>query len=211
MAATVVSVVIFLCGVLVGRGVRAERAATTAERQAPRRSSPAPQAAATAPATSQRDLTRPPPRHRRRPSTDLSYFNRLQKQTRPAGESEAAPPATTPIRGGRPCAAACKSAPRNRHLRLRRHQSTPKEAAAIASRPQATVMSSRWPRCSITATRTRWRSISRRRATARSSSRLAETAPARYRVRREVQDEHEAEIVAARLQKEEQFKPWITR
>src|SRR6266496_5074894 len=45
MAATVVSVVIFLCGVLVGRGVRAERAATVADQTAAA-IEPAPQAAA---------------------------------------------------------------------------------------------------------------------------------------------------------------------
>jgi len=52
MAATVVSVVIFLCGVLVGRGVRVERgavadisqAANTADPIAPQPASPAPPA-----------------------------------------------------------------------------------------------------------------------------------------------------------------------
>ena len=41
---------------------------------------------------------------------------------------------------------------------------------------------------------------------------LAETTPTRYRVRvGKFQTKREAEAVAAKLQKEEQFKPWITR
>ena len=41
---------------------------------------------------------------------------------------------------------------------------------------------------------------------------LGQTAPARYRVRvGKFKTKHDAEIVAGRLQKEEQFKPWITR
>ena len=41
---------------------------------------------------------------------------------------------------------------------------------------------------------------------------LAETTPMRYRVRvGKFKTKREAETVAARLQKEEQFKPWITR
>ena len=82
MAATVVSVVIFLCGVLVGRGVRAERAApapdaTTATIE------PAPQAvpATTTPAAADPTAAAPPPT-----VDDLSYFNRLGKQTPPADD-----------------------------------------------------------------------------------------------------------------------------
>jgi len=41
---------------------------------------------------------------------------------------------------------------------------------------------------------------------------LAETTPTRYRVRvGKFKTKREAEAVAAKLQKEEQFKPWITR
>ena len=41
---------------------------------------------------------------------------------------------------------------------------------------------------------------------------LAQTTPPRYRVRvGKFKTKHEAESVAAKLQKEEQFNPWITR
>src|SRR6187401_605355 len=54
MAATVVSVVIFLCGVMVGRGVRSGRGETTpsAELETPAQAAPAPIAPAPAPASS---------------------------------------------------------------------------------------------------------------------------------------------------------------
>src|SRR5262245_29571992 len=80
MAATVVSVVIFLCGVLVGRGVRAERA-TVAE--APTVADPAPapaaQIAAVQPSAGSDPTAAPPPAN-----DELSYFNRLEKATAPA-------------------------------------------------------------------------------------------------------------------------------
>src|SRR5262249_61678761 len=91
MAATVVSVVIFLCGVLVGRDVKAERAASNSDANvaaiepAPR---PAPPPAAT-PAGSDPTTAAPPPT-----VDDLSYFNRLDKQA-PAGQEAKAPPQAT--------------------------------------------------------------------------------------------------------------------
>ena len=81
MAATVVSVVIFLCGVLVGRGVRAERTASLTE-STPASIEPAPQpapAATTPPGSDPTVAAAPPPT-----VDDLSYFNRLEKQTQPA-------------------------------------------------------------------------------------------------------------------------------
>src|SRR5207247_3830647 len=97
MAATVVSVVIFLCGVLVGRGVRAERAAAVADTTTAA-VEPAPQAATPVTAAAGSDPTAaaaPPPT-----VDDLSYFKRLEKQTQPAEDLKAtpkAPPAPTPV------------------------------------------------------------------------------------------------------------------
>src|SRR3954468_24448490 len=86
MAATVVSVVIFLCGVLVGRGVRAERTAVVDP-------SPAATVADTAP---QPPLATPPagsdPTKAAAPAPsgeDLSYFSRLEKQNPPAEQLKA--------------------------------------------------------------------------------------------------------------------------
>ena len=79
MAATVVSVVIFLCGVLVGRGVTTERATTSADAPAsPTLQIDAITAAPTAapPAGSDPTTAAPPPT-----VDDFIYFNRLEKQT----------------------------------------------------------------------------------------------------------------------------------
>src|SRR5438552_6334223 len=73
MAATVVSVVIFLCGVLVGRGVRSERQAALND-AAPASIEPTPQPAVAEKAPAGSDPTAaatPPPT-----VDDLSYFNR---------------------------------------------------------------------------------------------------------------------------------------
>ena len=74
MAATVVSVVIFLCGVLVGRGVRAGRA-DLAQNAEPPTIEVAPAALQSVlPASScPEQVPAPPPT----PAEELSYFNRL--------------------------------------------------------------------------------------------------------------------------------------
>src|SRR5947209_15295360 len=64
MAATVVSVVIFLCGVLVGRGVKTERAVSSADAAAVAavaEPAPAPAAVATPPAAATDPTTAAPP------------------------------------------------------------------------------------------------------------------------------------------------------
>src|SRR5436309_3496244 len=81
MAVTVVSVVIFLCGVLVGRGVRSERATAVLE-AAGVGPVAAPDAARTqppSPSGSDPRTAAPPPL-----GEDLTYFGRLEKKTTPA-------------------------------------------------------------------------------------------------------------------------------
>ena len=101
MAATVVSVVIFLCGVLVGRGVRAERTllADAAACQRRRRNANATAAASTR-ASAGVDSGPVPirglPRRRRRVD-ELSYFNRLETKTPPREQLK---PATDEACGG---------------------------------------------------------------------------------------------------------------
>src|SRR5262245_45392896 len=126
MAATVVSVVIFLCGVLVGRGVRVERSAgEVASNTATEALATTPQqpAAAPAPAPADADPTKvaPPPAA----TDDLTYFKRLEKQKAdkeeklktapepPARSTPAAtpapppaPPAPAPAANAEPAAAA---------------------------------------------------------------------------------------------------------
>src|SRR5262245_50482365 len=77
MAATVVSVVIFLCGVLVGRGVRpvsVESSPVAASESVIADAAGPPPASATQPAT-----TEPPPT-----PSELSYYDRLERNTAPA-------------------------------------------------------------------------------------------------------------------------------
>src|SRR5438128_41815 len=92
MAATVVSVVIFLWGVLVGRGVRAERGGVTDAAPTSVVSETLPQQPATAPAPtpagSDPTAAAPPPA-----VDDLSYFNRLEKTNAPAEQLKPAPAA----------------------------------------------------------------------------------------------------------------------
>src|SRR5471030_1158573 len=90
MAATVVSVVIFLCGVLVGRGVRAQIGGagdptpinSVAETTPTQPAVPAPAPAAGSDPTA----AAPPPA-----ADELSYFNRLEKQSAPAEQLKPAP------------------------------------------------------------------------------------------------------------------------
>jgi cell division septation protein DedD len=78
MAATVVSVVIFLCGVLVGRGVRPDRPAeaeTASAAVVPDAASALPPQPSATPAQ--------PPAEPPAPAEELTYFDRLQKNDTP--------------------------------------------------------------------------------------------------------------------------------
>jgi hypothetical protein len=124
MAATVVSVVIFLCGVLVGRGVRAERGAIpdgTPTASNVETAPPAPAAAqppAVMPAAS--DPTKAAP-----PADDLTYFSRL-------GKPEAAPEhlKATPEKAEPPAPKAAQAAPQ------RTAPPTPAPAESCAAAPE---------------------------------------------------------------------------
>ena len=198
MAATVVSVVIFLCGVLVGRGVKTERAVSSADAAAVAAvAEPAPSpAAVTAPPAAGTDPTTaaPPPA-----VGDLTYFNRLQKKTQPAEDFKpslmtAPPAASSPGLAARQPPAAALSV----------HSPSPSlvasdgyvvQVAAVPEHDADTIakrLSSKGYGVFIVAP--------------------GAAAPALYRVRvGRFKTRREAESAASRLQKEEQFKPWITR
>jgi cell division septation protein DedD len=202
MAATVVSVVIFLCGVLVGRGVRADNVDTVEA------------AALTAPATtelppvasSQVATAQPePPAEAPRPAVeDLSYFDRLGQPTPQAEELSArpavaarsgSPPPSAPAREPVPASAAGTS-------------STPAPVAAAEPRPFAVQIAALNVRNEADAMAKR---LSAKGYAAFVLS-PADGTPTVYRVRiGPFKTRREADTVAARLQKEEQFKPWVTR
>jgi cell division septation protein DedD len=202
MAATVVSVVIFLCGVLVGRGVRAERG-IQAEAAGLATADPAPQQAAASatstPAGSDPTAASAPPA-----VDDLSYFNRLEGSNPPPEQLKAtAPPGAAPAAGKR--AAAQRAAPPAPPAK------EPARAAA-PSEPQGTGYAVQIAALNI---RSEADAIAKRLATKGYAAYVVNPAagtPQIYRVRiGKFGSRREAETIATKLEKEEQFKPWVTR
>jgi cell division septation protein DedD len=215
MAATVVSVVIFLCGVLVGRGVRAERG-DLAENAAS--SVPAMEVAPT-PSTSTTQVVNPPPAGTEpaaqppTPVDELSYFDRLEKTTptpeklRPAAEKEkvkekpaavAAAPAPPPAAVKPAPAPVPASAPAASNSEAERTaaQGWAVQVAALNVRSEADAMAKR---------------LSSKGYSAYVVAPTSST-PAMFRVRiGTFKTRREAEAMAATLQTAEQFKPWVTR
>jgi cell division septation protein DedD len=212
MAATVASVVIFLCGVLVGRGVRAERGVTVADPLATSTgaapdTAPAPQQAATAapptPAGSDPTAAAPPPA-----VDDLSYSSRLEKQKQPkevlkpapgqaarqdkspSAEPNAAPPAARTSPPPVPNEPSAKPGPGAADL----SGDYAVQVAALNARGEADA-------------------IARRLASKGYASYVVPpgNGAVMYRVRvGHFKTRRDAEPVFEKL-KEEQFKPWITR
>ena len=198
MAVTVVAVVIFLCGVMVGRGVRAPRpteaveasSATpidptdptdTADRRGPAISSPVPDGA---PPSSQETLT---------------YPDRLEDPTPPPETLDEPAPEPAPAQVSKPPA--------------------PKTTAEAPARPDPKTAEPAGNGFVVQVAAVRERgeadTIARRLAAKGYPSFVSTPgagAPRVFRVRvGKYADRREAETVASRLQKEEQFKPWITR
>ena len=213
MAATVVSVVIFLCGVLVGRGVRAERggivdvaanapATDTSPLQTPTPSTtPVP-----APAGSDPTVAAAPP-----PADDLSYFSRLEK-------TNASPEKLKPAASARNSAPSEKAAPAAKEpAKAAAPVPVPKEPAKAAAAETAPEPSGQGFAVQIAAlnVRSEAEAIARRLSSKGYAAYVLSPAsgtPSVYRVRvGKFNTRREAESVAAKLQKEEQFKPWVTR
>jgi len=219
MAATVVSVVIFLCGVLVGRGVRAERSVADNTPIA-NPADPAPQPAPAnppqpAPGSDPTTAAAPPPA-----GDDLSYFKRLEK---PGAQPEQLKAESK----GRVTAAdkvvpAPGPAPAPARKAARPEPAQPEPARPESARPAASDASSPEPSGSgfavqIAALNVRSEAdaiakrLSSKGYAAYVITPLSGT-PTVYRVRvGKFPTRREAETVAAKLQKEEQFKPWVTR
>jgi cell division septation protein DedD len=198
MATTVVSVVIFLCGVLVGRGVKTDRPDDAAAMMA----APAPETAAPQPVAQTGPPAAEPPvpaGDSAEPEDDFTYARRLESDKPPADKLEtpreatrrdaAAPPATAP---------APKPAPK-----------TAETAATAGARPGEWVV--------------QLVALKDRSAASAIATRLSgkgypafvvsppKGSPSIYRVQvGRYHDRREAEQVARRLEKEEQFKPWIS-
>ncbi len=201
MATTVVAVVIFLCGVIVGRGVRSERtpeATAATENAAPPADATAGSGSAQAGTVSERPAG----------NEDLTYAKRLQGDT-PADEQLKKPDATEPP--PTPGESAPEPSP----------AATPARAAAQPPAPSTAASSSRpatgWV-VQIAALRDRGAAdqIVKRLGNKGYPAFIVEPAkgaPALgFRVRvGPYADRREADNVSRRLEREEQFKPFITR
>jgi cell division septation protein DedD len=207
MAATVVSVVIFLCGVLVGRGVRVERSAVVenAALSEPPAADPAPPPAAPAPAAVAADpRTAPPPTA----SEDLSYFNRLERSNQPVEDLKPASKPSTP----EPKAATDKASAEHGKVAT---ATPPKEKPAAASSAAPAPGSGYAVQVAALNVRSEADAIAKKLASKGYAAYVqtpSDGTPSVYRVRiGTFKTRREAETVAARLQKEEQYKPWVTK
>ena len=205
MAVTVIAVGIFLMGLLVGRGVLAARGPAGAESEAAREVEPPPppattSASSTLPATANEKLS-----YAERLGAPEPAKEQLKAQAPPAPpeipptpKSERAAPASAPAAAK----TATKTAPSPSPAAPVSASTEPAGAgfaiqvAAIRERDEADVMVKRlagkgYPAYVVAP---------------------ASGAPTVFRVRvGKYKDRREADTVAARLQKEEQFKPWIVR
>jgi DedD protein len=205
MAATVVSVVIFLCGVMVGRGVRAERGVANAEAlvgsagQPPPAPEPAPPPADPAPAPgANKPGGAPAP-------DDTGYYKELVGET-PADKASPKAPAV------RPAESPAKAAP----------AAAPPVPAAAAPEPPKAIAADKGPTdggfaVQIAALRDRSDAdaiVKRLTGKGYAAYLLVPQpgSPPVYRVQvGRFTNRADAEKTAARLKKEEQFSPWVTR
>lgn len=213
MAVTVVSVVIFLCGVLVGRGVQSPSTVTAADTAGAPIEEPADPTApgAPAPATPPAEPTVAP---------NLGYQDRLESATPPAetlvkpGDAPATPaPAKTLPRATpdtQKSTSAAGSGDRAVSGPLRAEPPVPANPAFSEPRGdgfaiQVAALSGRAEAEAVAA---------RLKSKGYAAFVLASQAgqPSGFRVRvGKFKARAEAEQVATRLEREEQFKPWITR
>jgi cell division septation protein DedD len=197
MTATVAAVVIFLCGVMVGRGVDTTRlsgatvasANTEADPTSSTSTSPVPAADTGAPAE---------PVSAQEVLKDLSYHDRLEAPEPapepavepvavpvPAIAPDAPPPAVTPTAAREPA--------REKELGEPKGNGFVVQVASLRSRGEADA-------------------IARRLSSKGFPAFVSSGGPRVFRVRvGKFDDRREADVIARRLEKEEQFKPWITR
>jgi cell division septation protein DedD len=229
MAATVVSVVIFLCGVLVGRGVRSERSVSSTDTAGSVIADTTPQAAppTTTVAAGSDPTSAPPPAGI---DDSLTYTKRLDGPNPPENlkpvpaaersvvETPAKParvaqtPAPPPVAAPKPApaappaaapAAAAAPAPRK------------EEAAPVATSGDAAVRDGFAIQVAALREPGEADTIAKRLVSKGYGAYVLTPPDGRpnvYRVRvGTFKTRREAEAIASKLQKEEQFKPWITR
>lgn len=224
MAATVVSVVIFLCGVMVGRGVRADRGDASA---------PGDQTAATVPATATpapavtavRPPSEPPsPAEGEEVADGMTSKTPKDMTLKTPGRSGSKPAETAPA----PKTAEKAEPPKASAERPEKPApaaKAPEPPATAASKPSAPIAAPAAPgtvasggfAVQITALRDRSEAdaIVKRLAAKGYPAYVVNPLPGKppvYRVQvGRFQERAEADRIASKLQKEEQFSPWVTR
>ena len=226
MAATVVSVVIFLCGVLVGRGVRAERGivADSSSIASAADPTPAPPASTLTPPAGSDPTAAPPP-----VSEELGYYDRLQKSNGPkeqlkpvapehAGSETASTVGKAAAKPASERSAALPDKPERAAPPLEKSTLPAKEAAPMIpgdTAPAPASVDGFAVQIAALNVRSEADAIARRLSSKGYAAYVLSPAngtPFVFRVRvGKFPTRREAESVAAKLQKEEQFKPWVTR
>jgi cell division septation protein DedD len=211
MAATVVAVVIFLCGVMVGRGVQVQQSVIAAAADSvadPTAATPAPAASTSgdAPLSTQETLTYTERLEDPNPAAETLRESpeAVSEPEGPAAPAAAAPPPVV----GRPVPPPAAPAP------AMRAAATPPPAApaaTVTSEPAGTGFV-----VQVAAVNERGEADAIARRLSGKGYPAFVTTPAGaarvFRVRvGKYQDRRQAESIAGRLEKEEQFKPWITR
>lgn len=212
MAATVVSVVIFLCGVLVGRGVRSQLSVTdtTAPTSVAETTPTQPATPAPAPAAGSDPTKAAAP-----PADELSYFKRLEKQDPPKEQLKPAPDRPAPSERAAtspPAATTPAPTPAKEPVRAAAPAPAPEPAAPAASAPSGQGFAVQIAALNV---RSEADAIAKRLSSKGYAAYVltpASGTPSVFRVRvGTFTTRREAETIAAKLQKEEQFKPWVTR
>lgn len=203
MAATTVAVMIFLCGVWVGRGVPNDRDGEGPETMAS--ATPPPAATPSEPAASSGPPSAEPPAPAVEPDDELSYAKRLQADSAPAEKLKT--PASTPATAtAKPSAPAATPPPVP--------APAPAQAKPEPAAPQSTARAGAWIVQVV--------SLQDRGAADRIAKRLAAKGypafvldpaaggPRIYRVQvGGFSDKTDAEQASRRLEKDEQFKPFV--
>jgi cell division septation protein DedD len=202
MAATVVSVVIFLFGVLVGRGVRAERGTLEATAATGVEPTPAPAGPSAPPVGQDPTKAVEPPAPAAEPAP---VDEGARKPSAPVAEKTADKPVDTPAKPHSPDRTAPPPPPPPAPMPTTGGAHGPTEPAGSGYAVQIAALNVRSEADAIA-----------KRLTSKGYSAYvlapASGSPSVFRVRvGKFQTRREAETVAAKLQKEEQYRPWVTR
>jgi cell division septation protein DedD len=213
MASTVVAVVIFLCGVMVGRGVRAQRASEVTEASVDALTDPtesthtpapvatsAPASSSNTPVASQERLTYPDRLEGQEPPDET-----FKRPVAPAASAFPRPAVRTPVA---PLSAPAKPAPATPSKQL----NVAPTNTALSQVPGEPTGQGFVVQVAAVNDRGEAETLARRLAGKGYPSFVTVPGSGMFRVRiGKYNDRRQAESIATRLRREEQFKPWITR